>query len=120
MRDDPELCMVFGRNIYRTRSILFILSGAFVAIGSGLVALDVGMDPYVGMAMFLNAMVALIVGGVGRFEAPILGGFIIGILQALTVWLFSSRWEDAIVFVLLILFLLLRPQGIMGEKGRQV
>lgn len=120
LRDDPELCMIFGRNIHKTRSLLFILSGAFVAIGSNLVALDVGMDPYVGMPMFLNAMVALIIGGVGRFEAPILGGFIIGILQALTVWLFSSRWEDAIVFLLLIVFLLVRPQGIMGEKGRQV
>jgi branched-chain amino acid transport system permease protein len=120
MRDDDILCKVFGMNIDKTRLILFALSGIFVAMGSGLVAYDVGMDPYVGMPMLLNAVVALIIGGVGRFEAPIVGGFIIGILQALTIWRFSARWQDAVTFLLLILFLLFRPKGILGEKQRLV
>jgi len=70
--------------------------------------------------MLLNAVVALIIGGIGRFEAPILGGFIIGILQALSVWVFSARWQDAVTFTLLIIFLLFRPQGLIGEKRRTV
>lgn len=100
MRDDDVLCTVFGLDINRMRLNLFGLSAFFAAIGSGLVA--------------------LIIGGVGRFEAPILGGFIIGILQSLAVWVFSSRWQDAVTFTLLILFLLLRPQGLLGEKQRVV
>lgn len=120
MRDDDVLCTVFGMNIYKMRLVLFILSGFFAALGGGLVAYDVGMDPYVGMPMLLNAVVALIIGGMGRFEAPIIGGFIIGILQAMAVWVFSSRWQDAVTFTLLILFLLFRPQGLMGEKKRAV
>jgi branched-chain amino acid transport system permease protein len=120
MRDDDVLCTVFGLNINRMRLNLFGLSALFAAVGSGLVAYDVGMDPYVGMPMLLNAVVALIIGGVGRFEAPILGGFIIGILQSLAVWAFSSRWQDAITFSLLIIFLLFRPQGLLGEKQRVV
>ena len=120
MRDDDLLCSVFGSNIYKMRLTLFSLSAFFAAIGSGLVAYDVGMDPYVGMPMLLNAVVALIIGGIGRFEAPILGGFIIGILQSLSVWAFSARWQDAVTFTLLILFLLFRPQGLLGEKRRAV
>jgi len=120
MRDDEVLCTVFGMDIYKMRLVLFILSGFFAALGGGLVAYDVGMDPYVGMPMLLNAVVALIIGGMGRFEAPIIGGFIIGILQAMAVWAFSSRWQDAVTFSLLILFLLFRPQGLMGEKKRAV
>jgi branched-chain amino acid transport system permease protein len=120
IRDDDQLSMVFGTDIFRMRLILFSLSAAFAAIGSGLVAYDVGMDPYVGMPMLLNAVVALIIGGIGRFEAPILGGFIIGLLQAMSVWAFSARWQDAITFSLLILFLLFKPQGILGEKRRAV
>ncbi|HDR68322.1 MAG TPA: branched-chain amino acid ABC transporter permease [Bacteroidaceae bacterium] len=120
MRDDNELCSVFGMDIQRMRIILFSLSTVFCAVGGGLVAWDVGMDPYVGMPMLLNAVVALIIGGVGRFEAPILGGYIIGILQSLSVFMFSARWQDAVTFTLLILFLLLRPQGILGEKKRAV
>ena len=120
MRDDDVLCTVFGMNIYKMRFILFILSGFFAALGGGLVAYDVGMDPYVGVPMFLNAVVALIIGGMGRFEAPIIGGFVIGILQAMTVWVFSARWQDAVTFTLLIVFLLFRPQGLLGEKKRVV
>ena len=120
MRDDDVLCTVFGMDINRMRLNLFGLSAFFAAVGSGLVAYDVGMDPYVGMPMLLNAVVALIIGGVGRFEAPILGGFIIGILQSLAVWAFSSRWQDAVTFTLLIIFLLVRPQGLLGEKQRVV
>ena len=120
LRDDGELCTVLGMDIFKMRIVLFSLSAFFVAIGGGIVAYDVGMDPYVGMPMLLNAVVALIIGGIGRFEAPILGGFVIGILQSLAVWAFSSRWQDAVTFTLLILFLLLRPQGILGEKQRMV
>lgn len=120
MRDDDVLCTVFGMDINKMRLSLFGLSAFFAAVGGGLVAYDVGMDPYVGMPMLLNAVVALIIGGVGRFEAPIVGGLIIGILQSLAVWTFSSRWQDAVTFTLLILFLLLRPQGLLGEKQRVV
>ena len=120
MRDDPVLCTVFGMNINNMRLLLFALSAVFVSIGSGLVAHDVGMDPYVGLPMLINAVVALIIGGVGRFEAPIVGGFIIGVLQSLTVWAFSARWENAVTFALLLFFLILRPQGILGEKQRMV
>ncbi len=120
MRDDEVLCTVFGMNINKMRLILFMLSGFFAALGGILVSYDVGMDPYVGMPMFLNAVVALIIGGMGRFEAPIIGGFVIGILQALVVWAFSARWQDAVTFTLLIVFLLFRPQGLLGEKKRVV
>ena len=120
LRDDDQLYTVMGMDISRMRTGLFILSGFFAAVGGAMVAYDVGMDPYVGMPMLLNVVVAMIIGGMGRFDAPILGGFIIGILQALAVWVFSARWQDAVTFTLLILFLLLRPQGILGEKQRAV
>jgi len=119
-RDDEKLASVLGTNIPAIKRLLFILSSAFAAVGSCLIAYDVGMNPYVGMPMLLNAVVALIIGGVGRFEAPVLGGVLIGVLQALVVYFSSARWQDAVTFLLLILFLLLRPQGILGEKMRTV
>lgn len=120
MRDDDILYSIFGNDTFTMRIALFTLSAVFAAVGGGLIAFDVGMDPYVGMPMLLNAVVALIIGGIGRFEAPILGGFIIGILQSLAVWGFSARWQDAVTFILMILFLLFRPQGLLGEKKRVV
>lgn len=119
-RDDDTLSAVLGLNTLRLKRILFLLSSLFAGIGSCLIAWDVGMDPYVGMPMLLNAMVALIIGGIGRFEAPVLGGLLIGVLQALVIYASSARWQDAVTFALLIIFLLFRPQGILGEKMRRV
>lgn len=118
LRDNPLLCEIYGHNIDRIRIKIFCISGFLVAIAGMLSAYDLGTDPYTGIPMFLNAIVALIIGGIGRFIAPIIGGIILGILQALTVWQFSANWQNAITFFVLILFLLLRPQGIVGEKQR--
>ncbi|MEA5461663.1 branched-chain amino acid ABC transporter permease [Arcicella sp. LKC2W] len=120
IRDDSELSRIFGIDIFRVRYVLFGLSGALVAIASCLNSYDVGMDPYIGMPILLNAMVALIIGGIGRFEAPLIGGIILGVLQAIAIYYFESRWENAITFGILLLFLIFRPQGILGEKSREV
>lgn len=119
LRDDPELCSIYKMNIPRFKLALYALSGLFISIAGILMAWDIGMDPYVGMPMLLNAVVALIVGGIGKFYAPILGGIILGLLQSLVVWQFSSNWQETVTFGILILFLLFRPQGLFGEKQRE-
>ena len=106
--------------IKKLRIYIFLLSGIFAAIAGILTAYDVGMTPYIGMPMLLNAIVALIIGGIGKFHTAIYGAFTIGILQALTVGVFSANWKEAVTFVVLVIFLLLRPQGIFGEKQRTV
>lgn len=120
MRDNETLSEMFGLKIYSFRLQLFALSAFFAAAGGVLMAWDVGMDPYVGFPMLLNAVVALIIGGVGKFHAPVIGGFILGVLHALTIWKFSANWLDAVSFGVLIIFLLFRPQGLFGEKTRTV
>jgi branched-chain amino acid transport system permease protein len=97
---------------------LFALSGAFAAIASVLSAIDVGINPQIGLPVFINAFVALVIGGVGRFEGPVIGGLLLGLLQALTEYFFDSRWVMMVTFILLIFFLLLRPQGLIPEKSR--
>jgi branched-chain amino acid transport system permease protein len=72
------------------------------------------------MPILLNAIVALIIGGIGRFESCIIGGITLGILQALVVWQWSAQWQEAITFLVLLIFLFIRPQGFIGEKSRIV
>jgi len=120
IRDDAELYQVTGFSLINIRSIAFLLSGGMIAFASCLTAWDTGMDPYVGMPILLNAIVALIIGGTGRFESCIIGGISLGIIQALVVWQWSAQWQEAITFVILLLFLFIRPQGFIGEKSRVV
>jgi branched-chain amino acid transport system permease protein len=120
IRDDPELYQILGFSIAKIRSLVFIISGVLIAVASTLTAKDIGMDPYVGMPILLNAIVALIIGGLGRFESCVIGGILLGIIQALVIWQWSAQWQEAITFIVLILFLFLRPQGLIGEKSRAV
>jgi len=120
LSNNDELFRVMGFNVVATRLWVFALSGVFLALGSCLTAYDIGTDPHVGMPLLINAMVAMIIGGIGRFNACIIGGILLGILQALVVYQFSANWQNAITFIVLILILFLRPQGIMGYKKRMV
>jgi branched-chain amino acid transport system permease protein len=120
LSNDSVLFEVSGNSITTVRNLVFILSGIFLAAGSCLTAYDIGMDPHIGMPILINAMVAMIIGGIGRFNACILGGLLLGVLQALVVYQFSANWQNAITFLALLLFLFLRPQGIIGYKKRMV
>jgi branched-chain amino acid transport system permease protein len=120
MRDDSDLTSSFGVNILRMRTCIFIISSFLVGLAGCLVAYDVGMDPYGGMNILLICVVALIIGGVGHFEGVIVGGIFLGIIQALVVSQISTKWADSFVFIILIAFLLFRPQGIWGKRIRKI
>ena len=117
---DSVLYQTLGYDTAKTRITVFLISGAFIAVASCLSVYDIGMDPHIGMNVLINAMVAMIIGGVGRFRTCILGGISLGLLQAMAVYLFSSNWQNAITFIVLLILLFLRPQGIAGYKQRTV
>ena len=117
---DSVLYESLGYNTSHTRTIVFLMSGAFIAIGSCLTVYDIGLDPHMGMNVLINAMVAMILGGTGRFGTCALGGVVLGLLQAVTEYYFSANWLNAITFVLLLILLFFRPQGIAGYKQRIV
>jgi branched-chain amino acid transport system permease protein len=117
---DDVLYSTLGSNVNSSRVVVFLLSGAFIALAGCLTVYDVGLDPHMGMNVLINAMVAMIIGGVGRFGTCVAGGMILGILQSLVVFQFSSNWQNAITFLVLLIFLFLRPQGLAGYKQRTV
>ena len=117
---DEALFETLGYNTNNTRIAVFLASGAFIALASCLTVYDVGLDPNMGMSILINAMVAMIIGGVGKSSTCILGGLTLGVLQSLTVYLFASNWQNAVTFLVLVVLLFLRPQGIAGYKQRTV
>lgn len=118
MADNPVLLALHGYNIRRLRLFAFAMAGFLAAVSALAVAYDVGYDPHGGLPVLLLAIVALIIGGNTSFLAPVLGGLLLGIIRASAVWYLSARWQDAVAFLLLALFLLFRPHGILGRKRR--
>ncbi len=119
MGETPVLVRVLGLPYKRMRTVVFTLSSALAGTASILTALDVGIDPHVGMQALLTGAVAVIVGGVDVFWGWIGGALILAVLQSIAVWQFSARWNDLITFGILIATLLLRPQGLFSPKKRR-
>lgn len=118
LSDNPAQLSLMGFNIRWLRILVFALSGLFTSLAAILLAADIGFDAHGGLSAVLIGMVATIIGGSGSFVGPVVGAIILGTIRAQVTWHTSARWEEAATFLILVLFLFLRPQGIFGRMGR--
>ena len=114
--EDSGAAALMGINVNTTIAITFAIGSGLAAVGSALYASTFPLvDPFMGMMLGLKAFVAAVVGGIGIIPGAMLGGFLIGIAQSLTIAYISSQLADAVVFSLLIIVLLFKPAGILGR-----
>lgn len=116
--DNPALFRAIGLNEKQVKTMVFSIGSSIAALASILTGLDVGIDPHIGMFSLLNAVVAVIIGGIKKLEGVVLGAFLIGIMQNLVIWQFSARWESAVTFFILIIVLLYKSGGLFVVKRR--
>lgn len=108
---------VVGLNVKRYYALTFGLGSACVAIAGCLMVLLVDVTPVLGPAYTLLAFVIVIVGGLGSMTGALLGGVLIGLSEALAGLFIQPSAKSMFSFALLILVLLLRPQGLLGKKA---
>jgi branched-chain amino acid transport system permease protein len=113
--DNPRLAVVFGIDLDRFHVLIFAIGSGLAAVAVGLIAFDLGVRPEMGFSIMFIALIAVIVGGVGYLPGAAAGGLLLGIIQHLSVWQMSARWQDIILFGALIAFLVFRPQGLFGH-----
>jgi branched-chain amino acid transport system permease protein len=118
LADNPTQFALYGYNVDAHRLLAFALAGALATVASLLTARDIGFEPHTGLNVTLLAIVAVIIGGRTSLVGPIIGGLLLGLIRAQVVWHFSARWQEAATFLVLALFLLLRPQGFFGRETR--
>jgi branched-chain amino acid transport system permease protein len=118
LADNPDELALRGYNIRRLRLLAFGVSGLLGAVSALLTSYDIGFDPHVGLSALLLAVVAVIIGGRQSFVGPIVGGILLGVVRSGVVWFLSARWQEAVTFGLLALFLYVRPNGIFGRETR--
>ena len=114
--NDAELSDISGIESDKIILWAFFIGSALSGIAGTLFALDVDMTPTMGMNVLLMGVVAVIIGGVGSIPGIALGAFLLGLAQHLGVWKISSQWQNSISFIILLIFLLFRPQGFLGKK----
>lgn len=116
--NDAELAKVVGVNSDRVIVSVFAIGSVLGGVAAILRSLDSDMTPTIGFEALLMGVVAMIIGGVGSVSGALLGGLFVGLVRNLGVWKLPTEWQDAIVFVVLIAFLLFRPQGFLGRRLR--
>jgi branched-chain amino acid transport system permease protein len=113
---DPELAFVMGIDVNLLVLGMVALGSALGGLAAVLASYDLDLVPTMGFQVFLLAVTAAIVGGMRSFPGMILGGFVVGVFQQLAVLSFSAQWEDSAVFVMLVVFLLFKPEGLLGQR----
>ncbi|HEV7423971.1 MAG TPA: branched-chain amino acid ABC transporter permease [Candidatus Paceibacterota bacterium] len=113
IEDDSEVAELVGIPKDTTLLKIFFISGVFAGIVGIIEGLNSGLIPASGLFYILPTIVAAVVGGMWSFWGGILGAFILAIVQQLTIVYFGGNWVSAVPFVILIIMLLVRPEGIL-------
>ena len=117
---DTDAARLMGINIDRVISATFALGSALAAAGGVLVGIYYNsIDPLMGMVPGIKAFVAAVLGGIGIIPGAMVGGIILGVVEAMVSGFISSTFRDAAAFGILIIILLYKPAGIFGKNVRE-
>lgn len=114
---DRDASAMMGINVDRTISFTFALGGAIAGAGGVVYALYIGTTHFqLGFRLGLIAFTAAVLGGIGNLTGAVLGGVLIGLISAYNDGFGDARWTYTVIFVILILILVFRPSGLLGER----
>jgi branched-chain amino acid transport system permease protein len=117
---DPEAARLMGINVDTTISLTFLLGGIMAGAAGIIYALyQTTIWYFQGFQAGLIAFTAAVMGGIGNLKGAVLGGFIIGIIQQISDNRIGGEWTPAIVFSYLVLIMVFRPSGLLGEETRE-
>jgi len=112
---DKEVSYLMGVDVGRISALGFGIGAAFAGLAGGLLITISAINSGIGTAISIKAFIMIMIGGAGVVGGAILGGVVLGFAEAIGYALFPGSMTYLIIFVALILFLIIRPQGIMGK-----
>ncbi|GIH68302.1 branched-chain amino acid ABC transporter permease [Sphaerimonospora thailandensis] len=114
---DPETATLMGVDINKVIRTTFFVGGAMAGVAALLYAMEFENLRYnVGFLLGVKAFTAAVLGGIGNLRGALLGGLALGLIENWGSIFFGSEWKDVIAFTVLVLVLLFRPTGILGES----
>ncbi len=114
---DADTAALMGVNKNRVIMLVFIIGGAMAGVAAILHTLRFGVAKFdIGFLIGVKAFTAAVLGGIGNLRGALVGGLLLGVVEVYSSTLFSSNWEDVTAFVVLVVVLMFRPTGILGES----
>jgi branched-chain amino acid transport system permease protein len=123
--ENPEIAALMGVDVNRVVSATFVIGSAIAALAGVMVSSHYGIAHYsMGFMLGLKAFTAAVLGGIGNLGGAMVGGVLLGVIEALgagyigdlTGGAFGSNYQDVFAFIVLIVVLMFRPSGLMGER----
>ncbi|MBI3035580.1 branched-chain amino acid ABC transporter permease [Candidatus Woesearchaeota archaeon] len=118
LSDNKEAAQVIGINPEKIYTYAFIIAGILGSISGILIGLEQNLYPRMGVPIIIKGFISSVVGGINSVYGSIVGGLFIGLVEILGIWFLPSGYRDVISFSILLLFLLFKPNGILGVKKR--
>jgi branched-chain amino acid transport system permease protein len=114
---DPESAALMGVNSTRVVQVTFLVGGLMAGAAATLYMMKIGSTRQnAGFILGVKAFTAAVMGGIGNLRGALLGGLLLGVMENWGSAVFGTQWKDVVAFVLLVLILLVRPTGILGES----
>ncbi|OFE17695.1 inner-membrane translocator [Humibacillus sp. DSM 29435] len=114
---DPEAAALMGVNRDRVIRVTFLVGGVMAGAAAVFYLLKIGITRYdVGFILGVKAFTAAVLGGIGNLRGALLGGFVLGLAENYGSAIVGTQWKDVVSFLLLIVILLFRPTGLLGES----
>lgn len=114
---DAEVAAAQGVNTDRISTLAFALGCALAGVAGALMSPILAINPWIGAGPVLKAFIVITIGGLGSIPGALAGGFILGFLDSVGGTLLGGPEATILAFILLVIFLLLRPQGLVGHAG---
>ena len=111
---DRDTTYLMGVDTFRCIQIVFLLAGAVAGLGSVFLGMTYTISAQLGSRVVVKGFISSVVGGLGSVEGAVLGGILLGIVETLLIFFLGSGWAPVATFVILLAFLLLRPEGLLG------
>jgi branched-chain amino acid transport system permease protein len=117
--DNPEAAIYMGIDVDRAHRLAFGFGVAITAIGGGLLASSYPFQPYVGLEYVIVMYAGVVLGGLGSVSGAFAGGLLIGLVQQLSTLFLPNQLQNTAIFVVFLVIVLLRPQGLFGRAARR-
>ncbi|TPI63726.1 branched-chain amino acid ABC transporter permease [Mesorhizobium sp. B3-1-3] len=115
-----EAAQLMGIDVERLYAIAFGLSAALAALAGILIGSTRFMNPSMGSDPLMKALIVVIFGGIARFTGPIYAAFIVGLLEAIMTYLVGLYWSPTVLFAIMIVVLVAKPEGLFGRYRKSV
>jgi len=117
--DNKEVAQTVGINPEKIYTYTFMIGSFLAGVAGILIGIEQNLFSQMGVSLTIKGFTGAVIGGLVSVPGSILGSLILGLVENIGIWWLPSGYKDAIAFGLLFIFLLFRPQGLLGRKVRE-